>query len=220
MLGGCCPDHAARQKQVAGAVLNCDIPALHLCKHPSAFLAPRLICIISTCCRDCQSIIKKLSSEILCRVACSPQWMASTGLCPTGACGVSQRRGCPLLGLHATPSLDAHERRLTGNGWSRARATDLDTVYRHHIDPAEKRRSPHLLRAVAPSLWKLCAGCGLSKQWHHFAFLHPAFLNSIARLCCPVISSEATQAIMRRGDKQDDGRVTHFGHLLCAGLSD
>ncbi|KAK9815129.1 hypothetical protein WJX73_008299 [Symbiochloris irregularis] len=55
-----------------------------------------------------------------------------------------ERRGCPLLGLHATPSLQAHEQRLTANGWSRATATDLDTVYRHHIDPAEKRRIERL----------------------------------------------------------------------------
>lgn len=55
-----------------------------------------------------------------------------------------QCRGCPLRGLHATPSLDAHEQRLTSNNWSRARAVDLNTIYQQHIHPAEKRRIERL----------------------------------------------------------------------------
>ena len=56
----------------------------------------------------------------------------------------SQSRGCPLQGLHATPTLEAHQRRFTSNGWTRASAVDLDTVYRLHIDPVDKRRSCRL----------------------------------------------------------------------------
>ena len=68
-------------------------------------------------------------------------------LAKDGECGALQRRGCPLRGLHATPSLQAHEHRFIHNCWSQAHATDLDTIYRQHIDPADKRRlSPACLR--------------------------------------------------------------------------
>lgn len=55
-----------------------------------------------------------------------------------------ESRGCPLRGLPTTPTLEAHCRRLTGCGWQRAAAWDMDTVYRDHLDPADKARAESL----------------------------------------------------------------------------
>lgn len=41
-----------------------------------------------------------------------------------------ESRGCPLLGLPATPSLEAHCGRLVDNGWSAAASWDMDTLYK------------------------------------------------------------------------------------------
>lgn len=51
-----------------------------------------------------------------------------------------QCRGCPLRGLQATPDLKAHQDRFLSNGWQRADAKDMTTIYRAYLDPAEKRR--------------------------------------------------------------------------------
>ena len=73
-----------------------------------------------------------------------------------------QARGCPLVGLAATPDLEAHRRRFLDNGWSRADARDMLAVYRQHIDPDDRRR------------------CGMASArralWHgtdHFAAFSP-----------------------------------------------
>ena len=41
-----------------------------------------------------------------------------------------EARGCPLLGISATPTLDAQRRRFTDAGWDRAQAHDMAHVYR------------------------------------------------------------------------------------------
>lgn len=51
-----------------------------------------------------------------------------------------QARGCPLKGISVTSNLAAHIRRFTDNGWQRADAKDMSTIYKLHLDPAEKRR--------------------------------------------------------------------------------
>ncbi|KAK9914942.1 hypothetical protein WJX75_002652 [Coccomyxa subellipsoidea] len=53
-------------------------------------------------------------------------------------------RGCPLRGLQATPDLKAHQDRFLSNGWQRADAKDMTTIYRAYLDPAEKRRAERL----------------------------------------------------------------------------
>ncbi|BDA43511.1 tRNA wybutosine-synthesizing protein 4 [Coccomyxa sp. Obi] len=53
-------------------------------------------------------------------------------------------RGCPLRGIQATPDLGAHQRRFLNNGWQRADAKDMSTIYRAYLDPAEKRRAERL----------------------------------------------------------------------------
>lgn len=54
---------------------------------------------------------------------------------------VLQSRGCPLRGLPSTPTLEAHRQRFLTNGWEKAHAVDLDTIYKQYIDPQDKRRS-------------------------------------------------------------------------------
>ncbi|CAL5221350.1 g3526 [Coccomyxa viridis] len=55
-----------------------------------------------------------------------------------------EARGCPLKGIAVTSDLAAHIRRFTGNGWQRADAKDMSTIYRLHLDPAEKKRAEQL----------------------------------------------------------------------------
>ena len=51
-----------------------------------------------------------------------------------------QSRGCPLKGLPSTPTLEAHRQRFLTNNWEKAESLDLDTIYKHHLDPQDKRR--------------------------------------------------------------------------------
>jgi hypothetical protein len=51
-----------------------------------------------------------------------------------------QARGCPLKGISVTRDLASHIRRFTDNAWQRADAKDMSTIYKHHLDPVEKRR--------------------------------------------------------------------------------
>jgi tRNA wybutosine-synthesizing protein 4 len=38
-------------------------------------------------------------------------------------------RGCPLRGVHATPTPEAHCMRMRDNGWATATCHDMDTIY-------------------------------------------------------------------------------------------
>ncbi|KAK9830157.1 hypothetical protein WJX72_010045 [[Myrmecia] bisecta] len=55
-----------------------------------------------------------------------------------------ESRGCPLLGIRGTPSLESHVARFRNNGWQRAEAKDMNTIYRDHLDPQDKRRAERL----------------------------------------------------------------------------
>ncbi|EFN56319.1 hypothetical protein CHLNCDRAFT_22266 [Chlorella variabilis] len=55
-----------------------------------------------------------------------------------------ESRGCALLGIEATPTLEAHQQRFTDCGWHRAEAHTMDHVYSRCIDPQDKRRIERL----------------------------------------------------------------------------
>ncbi|MCO5558662.1 hypothetical protein L7F22_012248 [Adiantum nelumboides] len=55
-----------------------------------------------------------------------------------------EKRGCPLLGLHDTPTLEAKKRRFLDLGWQRAEALDMDVIYNQHIDAKDRRRIERL----------------------------------------------------------------------------
>ena len=67
-----------------------------------------------------------------------------------------QSRGAPLRGIHATPTLSAHEARLRQGHWQHAQATDMGTVYAKHLDPLDKRR---YVVAAADSTQSIDSSC-------------------------------------------------------------
>ena len=87
-----------------------------------------------------QHIPTRLSSAHDRRLRARHSSVVLPSLDPTRRPCPAQARGCPLIGIAATPDLEAHKRRFLDNGWSRADARDMLSVYRHHIDPADRRR--------------------------------------------------------------------------------
>eukprot|EP01023_Acetabularia_acetabulum_P013416 TRINITY_DN16453_c0_g1_i2.p1 TRINITY_DN16453_c0_g1~~TRINITY_DN16453_c0_g1_i2.p1 ORF type:complete len:193 (-),score=21.85 TRINITY_DN16453_c0_g1_i2:53-631(-) len=51
-----------------------------------------------------------------------------------------EQRGCPLRGLKATPTIQAHIQRLTDNNWRNAFCKDMDSIYREIIERVEREK--------------------------------------------------------------------------------
>ncbi|BBN19012.1 tRNA wybutosine-synthesizing protein 4 [Marchantia polymorpha subsp. ruderalis] len=53
-------------------------------------------------------------------------------------------RGCPLLGLDDTPTLESKKKRFTDLGWQRADAKDMDAIYNQCLEASDRRRTERL----------------------------------------------------------------------------
>lgn len=69
-----------------------------------------------------------------------------------------EERGAPLYGVHATPTLAAHEARMMRAGWHHAFAEDLNSVYRDVIDPSDRMRVEGLEMFDEFEEWHLIMG--------------------------------------------------------------
>ena len=69
-----------------------------------------------------------------------------------------EERGAPLYGVHATPTLEAHEQRMVRCGWHHAFAEDLNAVYRSVIDPEDRLRVEALEMFDEFEEWHLIMG--------------------------------------------------------------
>jgi len=78
-----------------------------------------------------------------------------------------ESRGCPLKGIEATPTLEAHRQRFLRAGWGRAESLSMDAIYRDFLDKADLRRIERLEIFDEFEEWHMiqehyCITCGIN----------------------------------------------------------
>ncbi|KAG1669866.1 hypothetical protein FOA52_012454 [Chlamydomonas sp. UWO 241] len=89
---------------------------------------------------DSAAIVRWLGGHFKCAAMAVYEQLSPEDAFGQQMCSNLESRGCPLRGVYSTPTKDAHEARMTSNGWGAAQCRTMDEIYTACLDPVDKAR--------------------------------------------------------------------------------